>query len=426
MKSKFSLFKRPDRGSDHYYFRFHFRGKSYTRCLETADAKDAQARAKLKYAEITDAVRQGEFDRIDNTKTRHEAAGKLADLIAAYKVSPSDANAHTRKINWRALLHIVPENGTILDLTPSAARAHFTNVNAAALAEPDQLRAASLRRTGNAIWRKAKSLFVPKCLEFYKGKDLYHPIMNEFVAAGQAARFSGHSVPKVAYNPPREEIIQQTLAAWAELADTDRNLYLAVGHERSFGLRISEVAQVTWGWHTVRNGYPALDNAAHVKGGTGWVQVRALDPYFTQMQIQIDLHGWHGEPDEHVITGEDTYRKKGLFRAATKWLRGLGWATQKTNHALRALVGGQVAMRYGIYEAQVFLRHSSVKVTEQSYSHFVQKFKPASTEELPAKWATISDVTRTGAVATLVASRGLQPSPAESAPVTANETVSRN
>jgi integrase len=426
MKSKFSLFKRPDRDSDHYYFRFSFRGKSYTRCLETADAKDAQARAKLKYGEITEAVRKGEFDRIDNTKTRHESTGTLEQLIEAYKVSPSDASAATRKTNSNALLQIVPK-GTILDLTPTAARAHFTKVNAAALAEPDQLKAASTRRTGNAVWRKAKSLFVPKCLEYYKSKKLYHPTMGEFVSAGEAAKFTGRTVPKVAYNPPRDEVIKETLAAWATLAETDRNLYLAIGHELSFGLRIGEVAQVTWGWHTNRNGYPVLDNAAHVKGGTGWIQVRALDPYFTQMRIQIDLHDWRGEPDEYVITGSEAFRTDALFRSATEWLRLHGWATQKTNHALRALVGGQVAMRYGIYEAQMFLRHSTVKVTEQNYSHFIQKFKPANTDDLPARWASVSEVaTKPTAVATLVATSKLPPSPAVSATDPVNRPVLQN
>jgi hypothetical protein len=37
------------------------------------------------------------------------------------------------------------------------------------------------------------------------------------------------------------------------------------------------------------------------------------------------------------------------------WPRGLGWETQKTNHGLRAYAGSQIAMKYGIYEAQTWL-----------------------------------------------------------------------
>jgi integrase len=63
------------------------------------------------------------------------------------------------------------------------------------------------------------------------------------------------------------------------------------------------------------------------------------------------------------------------------------WETMKTNHALRAYAGSQVAMKYGIYDAQCWLRHSTVKVTEQHYSHFIKRFRPADLDTIPARWA---------------------------------------
>ena len=60
----------------------------------------------------------------------------------------------------------------------------------------------------------------------------------------------------------------------------------------------------------------------------------------------------------------------------------------KTSHALRVYAGCQVAMRYGIYEAQMWLRHSTVKITERNNSHFVSKFKPQELESIAARWAT--------------------------------------
>lgn len=100
---------------------------------------------------------------------------------------------------------------------------------------------------------------------------------------------------------------------------------------------------------------------------------------------------WFRYPHHHpIITGTETYRTDDLFRAVSAWLRGLGWETMKTNHALRAYAGSQVAMKYGIYEAQIFLRHSTVKVTEQNYSHFVSKFKPANLDQIPARWAKVT------------------------------------
>jgi integrase len=70
-------------------------------------------------------------------------------------------------------------------------------------------------------------------------------------------------------------------------------------------------------------------------------------------------------------------------------LRKLGWETRKTNHALRAYSGSQVAIKYGIYDAQAWLRHSTVKVTEDSYSQYVKDFKPANLDDIPARWATL-------------------------------------
>ena len=401
MKTKFRLYKRSDNGQEmpphavgykeqSYYFRFTFRGKAYPRCLETTDATEAQRRARIKYQQITEAVTRGQLANLEASKMRQTVVGTVAQLAAAYRTSPSEAGTTTRDHNINALHFLVPADGTVHDINSAAARGYFERVQAKALAEPDQGKAASLRRSANSVWAKARSLFTPKCLEYYRGKDLYHECLAAFVSAGNLAKFSARAVPKVMYNPPSDQIITATLKAWEALADQDRNLYLAIGHELAFGLRIGEMAQATWGWHQIRSGYPVLDGNATVKNGTNMIQVRALDPWYSQMQFQMQLHAWRTAPADHIITGSEAYRQDGLFRAASDWLRKLGWETKKTNHALRAYAGGQVAMKYGIYEAQMFLRHSTVKVTEQNYAHFIKKFRPADPETIPARWAVVT------------------------------------
>jgi integrase len=220
------------------------------------------------------------------------------------------------------------------------------------LAEADQGNAASLRRSANSQWVKAKSIFTPRCLAHYRDKELYHANLDDFVRAGELAKFT--RIPKLSYNPPLEDIINKTLEEWAKLED--RNLYLAIGHELAFGLRIGEVAQARWGWHTTRAGYPVIDSTAvkegvTVKAGSGIIQVRALDPWYTTMRRQIELQDWRTDAKDLIITGADTYRTDALFRAVSEWMRARGWHTRKTNHALRAYAGGQVAMVYGIYDA---------------------------------------------------------------------------
>ena len=133
-----------------------------------------------------------------------------------------------------------------------------------------------------------------------------------------------------------------------------------------------------------------MDNAATVKAGTGWIQVKALNPFYDEMMTQVNLRGWRGADDDYVIDGNKTLRTDAIFRTVTDFLRTLGWETLKTNHALRAYAGSLVAMKYGIYDAQQFLRHSTVKVTESHYAYFVTKFKPMDAQSLPFSWAAVN------------------------------------
>lgn len=389
----FRLFKR--KGRDAYYFEFTSKDKRYLRCTGCTDAAAAQQEAKKIYENIIHRVIRGEDDTPDPTLMRQPNVGSIDELIKAYAAAPSDASDKTRKTNGNSLCQIVSAKGTIRDLTPEAAKAHFQKAADASRAEEDQARAASIRRTANAVWRKAASLFTPKCLEYYKSKKLFDKCMVDFITAGKAARFSGRSIPRVDYRPPREEVIAATLKAWAALADTNRDMYVAIGHELSFGLRVSEVAQVRWSWHCTRNGAYALDDAANVKGGEGSLQVRALDPYYSQMMATVKAKKWNEDEDAFIIPGTDTYRTNSIFRNSTEWLRTLGWETMKSNHALRAYSGGLVAMRYGIYAAQTFLRHKSVTVTETAYAHFIKKFQPANVADIPAQWALVPTVAPT-------------------------------
>lgn len=405
--NKFRLYKRDDAGREMapsaagfkdrpYYFRFTHKGKAYPRNLETNDATEAQRRAKAKYAEIVSAVTTGEYRRLDATKMRQDRQATLEQLFAAYRSGPAEANAKTRELNINALKQICGSGResaqTVRELTPTLARHFFESVTTKIMATPNQEAAASLKRSANSRWTQAKSLLTPRCLAHYQDQELLPAGksglagIEAFIQAGDNARFN--RIPKQNYNPPSETIIAATLAAWEKLEE--RDMFLTIGHELAFGLRKGEMEQARWNWHTQRAGYPVLDGRAQVKNGSGLVQVRALNPYYTTMMDKVAANHWRADENELIITGTDYYRSDELYCRVGGWLRSLGWETLKTNHALRAYAGSQVAMKYGIYEAQMFLRHSTVKVTEQNYSHFVNKFKPADLATIPARWATIA------------------------------------
>ncbi len=428
--NKFRLFKRDDTGREmspgalgykerFYYFRFTHRGKAYPRCLETNDAAEAQRRAKARYAEIVAAVSAGAFARLDAAKLRQSRCATVQELLAAYRRGPSEAAAKTRQCNINAFLQIAAGAATVRELTPALVRKYFDTITARALAEPDQTVAASMKRTANSVWAAAASLFTPKCLADYQDRGLLISFseIESFLRAGKERRFDKKKL-KIIYRPPADEIITRTLAAWQSLLN--RDMFLVIGHALAFGLRKGEMIQARWNWHQQRQGYPVLDGEANVKNGSGLVQVRALDPWFSHLQTIARARGWwneSGNSDDLIIKGTPTYQREDIYNAVSAWLRDLGWQTQKTNHALRAYAGSQVAMKYGIWEASAWLRHSSVEVTQSHYMYFLKTFPVADKELISARWAETPKVTSVAADVTLDATSDFRKAPLDSATV---------
>jgi integrase len=374
-----TIFKRSANPHAKYACRIKFRGKVHELTLaETAkDSFEMAVRARREIHE----------DRWDALKTATALRGArqvtLAELEKKYLVSTVEASAATRTQNWNALLQLL-DGQSPSQINAGLASAWFEKMASRASAEPDQQRQATLKRSANSRYQQAASVFAPRALAGYKLAGLATADFEKFLAAGELHKFN--RIPKKEYNPPAELIIAATLTAWEQLED--RNLFLAIGHELAFGLRAGETVQVKWNWWTDRENYPVLDGAGDFKNGAGHICVRALDPWFSTMASRIAAKSWKGQPDEYVLTGNMTQRNDIVYRAASAWLRAQGWKTQKTNHALRAYAGSQVAMRYSIYDAQTWLRHASVTVTEQHYSHFIKKFRPEDPATLPVKWAT--------------------------------------
>lgn len=408
----FRLFKRDDTGRElpadapgyrdrHFYFKFTFRKKCYCRCLETNEAELAQKSARAKAKEIKDAALRGDIGRLDATKQRATTVATVRQLLAVYDAAAVDAEAPARVQNKHALCQLLrvayfadPEaRGPELDLpisqlTGAVTRKWFESGSKKALATTDQAQKASIKRSYNSRFVQAKSLFVPKALATYKERDVHHPAFLDFVATGETFKFS--KLPATGFNPPADQTIKTTLQAWEAIDTTTepgRNLFLAIGHELAFGLRISELAQCQWKLWTTRETYPVLDGAITVKNGTNLIQVRALDPWYSTMRARVQVRKWDTNKEAYILTGTPTDRADCIPRSVSEWLRNLGWQTQKTNHELRKYAGSQIAMKYGIYEAQCWLRHSTVKVTEQHYSGYVKRFKPENTDTIPATWA---------------------------------------
>jgi integrase len=295
----------------------------------------------------------------------------------------------TRELNIHAMNQILGTNSsdgalTIDWINGDAVRAWFSAANARANSLDDQTAQISAKRSANSRCNQAASLCAPKALDCYRSKSIPTAGLVDFAKTYLVCRFS--RLPAISFNPPNEELIKKTLAAWEVLPDG--NLFRTIGLALAFGLRKEEITQTRWDWFTNRAGYPVLDSTAEgasvtVKNLTGILQVRALDPYYSIFRAKAKP----AAREKTVLTGYATWKNDAVFRTVSHWLENLGWNTRKATHALRAYAGSQVAMKYGIYEAQIFLRHSTVKVTENHYSYFVKRFRPADLDAVPARWA---------------------------------------
>lgn len=371
-----------------WHFVFKFRGARYARCLDTPDATNAQKVARMKAEAIKAAVIAGEMDRLDATKTRHAAPAvepTLGELYAAYDACPATANARTRKHNKRAMTNLLARvhAQTANDLLQTPFCELVNADTAEAWFQLKDLKP----QTANSLWRQAASLCAARARWTYAKLKIDRPCLGDFERVG---RICQQPVSKSSARPPSDTIIAQTLAAWE--ACEDRNLFLAIGHMLAFGLRIGEVEQARQNWWVVKYGGPMLCATGEFKHNHGgYFELPALDPWYSIMRTKAYTRGWLSPTptDDYIITGSMTYRTDGLERAVSAWLRDLGWETTKTNHALRAYSGSQVCLKYGVYAASQFLRHSSVKVTEQHYMYLlkhplIQSFR----ESCPAQWAT--------------------------------------
>jgi len=402
----YSLYKRDEAGnripndqlSKHrerpWHFKFTFRGQTYRRGLDTPDADEAQRRARLKAAEITDATLKGEDDRIDQTKTRQTVHDTLATLLDAYETCPVFANAKTRHHNVNCMKNLLAQvtgksrDALLTQPYPSLINAATTR---AWFALPNISPASQ-----NSIWRQAASICAPRARGTYEALKIGHPSLGEFLVAGKMCT---KKVKRSTAPTPGDDIEAATVKAWE--ACEDRNLFLAIGHMLAFGLRVGELEQCRWSWWVTKYGAPMLCGLGQFKGegsALSWIEISGLDPYYTILRTKAIARGWMPKPtdstavkNEYVIAGHKTFRTDDLERAVSAWMRGLGWRTKKTNHALRAFAGGQVATKYGIYVASTFLRHSSVKVTE---GHYMYLTKLPTIDRLrdacPVKWATVA------------------------------------
>lgn len=388
-------------------FEFQANGARIRRKLFTSN-KDSIARAK----ELIDAARSGDTTTLNASRLRQDgdeseeprsepprAATTIGAILRVYEYATSlDVSEETQDANGKALrlclrralgLPVLPRTATKEEREVDAAEidAQAATILTKGLAQDyyehmreecnklkragDQAGANRLVLTWTSNLMQGISVFIPATHRLYEKAGLtLPPTLNDFMAAAKAGKGS----MKANYYPPREKTMETTLHEWVKM--TDKRMFLTIGLELCFGLRAGEVPQIAWGMFTTERGRPLLDSrrVAMVKGGTAEIVVPPIDPFWRVFVNRIERENWKDKDTEAVVPVTD-HEYDELLRGIGAWMRGLGWETAKKSHALRAYVGGLLAMKWDIYRASVWLRHSSVKVTEQAYSYFLKQRK---------------------------------------------------
>lgn len=320
-------------------------------------------------------------------------------------------------------------------LNKETARKFFDAVARDSAAITEQAERNTFVRTAHSFFNNARALFAPRPLEAMRASHSLHlPDKAAITEFRDGQKTYGQSVPpsnKAVL--PSDAIINHTLREWIRIAETPgykipggnrlripgvlghllpltplneidrRNLFVAVGIELACGLRASETQRVRRNWITTHKGRPLLqDLDTKAKDGTGKIEVAPLDPFWRVLWFWIAKNNWDVGPTDFLLIAREpvgglpgNIQRGGISDRqewpevhASRWLRGLGWQTQKTNHALRDFSASMITMRYGLGSACDWCRHKTQVTTERNYSRFVKMSRRVDARELAwIRWA---------------------------------------
>lgn len=358
----YQIYKRHQTKSAPYQFCVTRRGRRIRQSLETNVAAVAIERAKAILVKAT-AEKWGELERI---KIRRPGQTRIGELCNVYRevaqLSPVTIRNNVSSLAWLIRVATGQENPdqlpiSVLDgsLISRFQRGMVTRY----LAKAPQLETAQREareralRTNRSVIRQARSLFARTGIRAsYEERGISLPeSIEQFLDAELEGR-----VTKTEYHPPDDAIIEKTFQEVDRFCLNDPDLYTAFWLAVGAGLRRSEIAHARWEWFVDRDG------ATWISGGTGKDGQRIEVPVQQKAVAKLTP----------VRRAEGRCIQESSLEWARRlngWMRGLGWTTQKAMHELRSYVGGLI-YRQDPMAAMRFLRHKSIRLTEQFYVRY--------------------------------------------------------
>jgi integrase len=401
---RYRLFKRQHTKDAPWYIYFERNRRRILRSLETNVKDAAIANAKI----IIAAARSEKWALLEGTRSSRPLAS-IGECLQVFRQNPEGLKTVTIGKHVSALRCVLRTAGV---LSPTAtdedlARLSTSELTAALVsryraavvksADPEDEHDPAVRKariSANSYLRQARSIFSRHMLEHYQARGLHLPADLE-----KFRKAPGFRKVRIEYSPPDDKLLMQTFELLERLwttksgkaRDRRRAVYTAVCLACGAGLRKSEISRAKWSWFVQRDGSAWVQSDTLAKNGSV-VDVPVVSDWWPRLRKirAYQLRTWRAQRrrgrrplDDFLLEGTMTQRTEEVFRWVGRWMRRLGWKTEKAIHEFRAWVGSKVAERYGFALAAKFLRHGDESTTRRFYGRYV-KMKEMKLEGLAA------------------------------------------
>tara|TARA_R100001129_G_scaffold26203_1_gene17483 strand:+ start:8947 stop:10446 length:1500 start_codon:yes stop_codon:yes gene_type:complete len=113
--------------------------------------------------------------------------------------------------------------------------------------------------------------------------------------------------------------------------------------------------------------FQTIDGALTVTG-IGKVKTKLIDIPL-QPAAAARLPVWMKKDTSRYLLGDNlNYRRETVPKLLRAWMRSIGWETRNLLHMLRAYIGYRIYFEVGPTQAQQYLRHEKLEITEKFYA----------------------------------------------------------
>jgi integrase len=356
-----------------YYLDITIRKKRYLRRIEqdTLGAARATAAAMIRALRANPAT----------TARIREESPSIAALIthyrtaAEYRRSEKESPSVRSSENCIASLLLVLKQGLGTD-NPEALNCSaltdelvhkYVKARVEAAGQDLQLRQRA-RLSAASTMNQARAIFARWAMDHYRSRLVLN--VESFLKCSGAERVVKH------YVRPPEALVAATLQGAAALLKDNPDLYTVILLDYTLGLRAGTIENLQWSWFFQNDGRQFLrlerQMAWKTKGREHTIAVS--DKTWTWLVE-------HKTDPVYVIKGANKTQRHNMIRAASAWIRSMGWDSRtytKTNHELRKLFGCVAWDNHGPNWASEWLGHADIRTTRQFYAEPSPKAHPAA------------------------------------------------